>query len=102
MNKSKQPVIQMSCAAKAGMSESTASDWDPGLWMYPLMSVHEEISGEVDEKHTLTDGDGTFLFVTFDCGCMFYVPSEMIKGDLSDDNLPGDVELNTPEEFSLN
>tara|TARA_B100000700_G_scaffold305731_1_gene380078 strand:- start:514 stop:822 length:309 start_codon:yes stop_codon:yes gene_type:complete len=102
MNKSKQPIVQMSCAQKVGMSEETASNWDPGLWMYPLMSVHEEIGGDVDEEHSLTDGEGTYLFVNFDCGCMFYVPSSMIKGELSDDSLPGDVELNTPEKFSRN
>ena len=101
VSNTKTPKVMMSCALEAGMSEATANDWDPGLWMYPLMGVHEETEGGIDQEDMLADDDGTYYFAKFDCGCEFYVPSTMLRGTYSNDTLHGDVELDEPE-FSLN
>ena len=92
--------VVLSCGLKAGMSEATAGTWDPGLWMYPLMDVHEDTGGNVRPEDILEDEEGTFYFCAFDCGCAFYVPSTMVKGTFGDE-LPGDVELDEPG-FSIN
>ena len=93
--------VMMSCAKNVGMSEATAASWDPGIWLYPLMHVHEDTEGSVNEEDVLEDEDGTFHFAMFDCGCEFYVPSTMLKGTYSNDTLPGDVGLDEPR-FSPN
>ena len=94
-------IVATACATKVGMSESTAASWDPGLWMYPLMGVHEDSEGNIQPEDMLQDEEGTYYFCEFDCGCSFYVPSTMLKGTFTNDQLPGDVELNDPK-FSRN
>lgn len=103
MTNKRSPKLMLSCAQEAGMSEATAASWDPGLWMYPVMSVHEDIEGNISTTGTLEDEQGTFYFAEFDCGCKFYVPSTMIRGAHTDDELPGDVEVSPdPELLSPN
>jgi len=94
------PTITLDCAKKAGMSKSTAQSWDPDLWTYPLMRVHEDMGGEINEAERIEDEEGGVYLTRFDCGCKFYVPSTMLKGTFGD-GLPGEVELDEPE-FSVN
>jgi len=94
------PTVTLDCAKKAGMSMSTVQSWDPDLWTYPLMGVHEGVVGEINEAERIEDEEGAVYLARFDCGCKFYVPSTMLKGTFSDE-LPGDVELDEPG-FSVN
>jgi hypothetical protein len=96
------PKVMQSCASRVGMSRATAASWDPGLWLYPLMQVHEEMAGDIstEEEDILEDDEGKFYFAKFDCGCEFYVPSTAIKATFND-GLPGDVAPDPPQ-FSQN
>jgi|14BtaG_2_1085337.scaffolds.fasta_scaffold297554_1 hypothetical protein len=87
--------VMMSCAKAVGMSKATAKSWDPGLWLYPLMGVHEDMQGTISQEDILEDEEGSFYFTEFDCGCSFYVPSTSLKGTYND-GLPGDVDLEEP------
>jgi len=88
--------VVMSCAKTVGMSEATAKSWDPGLWLYPLMGIHEDTEATISQDNRLEDEEGSFYFTEFDCGCSFYVPSNFIKGTYND-GLPGDVDLEEPK-----